>query len=165
MCWKSLMQKSNNKLSEKWGSYGYNLWVICLLPCENSSPKNSRAYHYVCRQLAMESPHDTNRLRYFSNDLFHMAIKRKFFIKCKAKEFDCWNLHRDWISNCNIECIFLIGVYYIRSFTNVERKSVGHEPGSTPTSSFWYTKGSSQREFSLTYKRKRTGPNTNPWNT
>ena len=41
------------------------------------------------RQLAVESPNDTNRLRYFSSDLIYMVIKRKIFIKCNAKEFDC----------------------------------------------------------------------------
>ena len=33
----------------------------------------------------MESPHDTNTLRYFSSDLFHKVIKSKIFIKCKGK--------------------------------------------------------------------------------
>ena len=41
------------------------------------------------RQLAMEFPHDTNRLRYFNSDLIYMAIKSKIFTKCNTKEFDC----------------------------------------------------------------------------
>ena len=45
--------------------------------------------HYVCRQLAMESPHDTNRVRYITSDLIYMVLKRKIFIQCNAKEFDC----------------------------------------------------------------------------
>ena len=33
--------------------------------------------HYVCRQLAMESPHDTNRLRYITSDLIYMVLNSK----------------------------------------------------------------------------------------
>ena len=33
--------------------------------------------HHVYRQLAMKFPHDTNRLRYFSSDIFYMVIKSK----------------------------------------------------------------------------------------
>ena len=45
--------------------------------------------HYVCRQLAMESPHDTNGLRYITSDLIYMVLKSRIFIKYNAKEFDC----------------------------------------------------------------------------
>ena len=45
--------------------------------------------HYVCRQLAMESPHDTNRLRYFTSDLIYTVLKSKIFVDCNAKEFGC----------------------------------------------------------------------------
>ena len=45
--------------------------------------------HYVCRQLAMESPHDTNRLIYITCDLIYMVLKSKIFIERNAKEFDC----------------------------------------------------------------------------
>ena len=45
--------------------------------------------HFVCRQLAMESPHDTNRLRYITSDLIFMVLKSKIFIKGNTKEFDC----------------------------------------------------------------------------
>ena len=38
-------------------------------------------------QLAIESTHDTNRLKYFSSDLIYMVIKSKIFIKYNAKEF------------------------------------------------------------------------------
>ena len=31
--------------------------------------------HYVCRQLAMESPRDTNRLRYFIIDLIYKVLE------------------------------------------------------------------------------------------
>ena len=54
-----------------------------------------------------------------------MVIKSKIFIKCNDKEFDCWDFCKNWISNSNLNCIFLIGDYHIWSFTGVERKSVG----------------------------------------
>ena len=53
--------------------------------------------YYACRKLVMESPHDTNRFRYFTSYLIYMVIKSKIFIKCNAKEFDCsmTNIHFD----------------------------------------------------------------------
>ena len=45
--------------------------------------------HYVCRQLAMESPHDTDRLRYITSDLIYTVLKSKILIELYAKEFDC----------------------------------------------------------------------------
>ena len=77
----------------------------------------------------MESPHDTNRLWYFTSDLIYMVIKGKISIKCNATEFDGWNFFvKDWLSNFNVECVFQVGDYHIWSFTNVQRKSVGLEP-------------------------------------
>ena len=35
----------------------------------------------------MESPHDTDRLTYFTSDLIYMVLKSKIFIECNAKEF------------------------------------------------------------------------------
>ena len=46
--------------------------------------------YYVCRQLAMGSPHDTNRLRYITSVLIYMVLKSKIFIEHNANEFDCW---------------------------------------------------------------------------
>ena len=57
-----------------------------------------------------------------------MVIKSKVFIKCNTKEFDSWDFCKNWISNSNLNCIFLVGDYHIWSFTDVERKSVGLEP-------------------------------------
>ena len=57
-----------------------------------------------------------------------MVIKSKIFIKCNIKKFDSWNFHKDWISNCNVFCVFLVIDYHIWSFTNVEGKYVGLEP-------------------------------------
>ena len=42
----------------------------------------------------MESPHDTNRLWYFTGDPIYIISKSKILIKYNAKEFDCWNLIR-----------------------------------------------------------------------
>ena len=56
-----------------------------------------------------------------------MVIKSKVFIKCNAKEFDSWDFCSNWISNSNLNCIFLVGDYHTWSFTDVERKSVGLE--------------------------------------
>ena len=91
---------------------------------DGNTPKN-QFNHYVCRQLAMESPHDTNRLRYFTSDLIYIIHKSKVFIECNTKEFDCWNFRTDWFSNFNVKCVFLVGVYHIWSFTNVQSKSLG----------------------------------------
>ena len=33
----------------------------------------------------MESPHDTNRFRFFSSYLLYMVLKSKIFIECNAK--------------------------------------------------------------------------------
>ena len=57
-----------------------------------------------------------------------MVIKSNIFIKCNAKEFDSWDFCKNWITNSNANCIFLVGDYHIWSFTDVERKSVGLEP-------------------------------------
>ena len=57
-----------------------------------------------------------------------MVIKSKILITCNTKEFDCWNFQKDWFSNSNIECFFLVGDYHIWSLTNVQRKPVGFEP-------------------------------------
>ena len=57
-----------------------------------------------------------------------MVIKSKIFIKCNAKEFDSWDFCKNWTSNSNVNCIFLVGDFHIWSFTDVERKSVGLEP-------------------------------------
>ena len=55
--------------------------------------------HYVCRQPAMESPHDSNRLRYFSSDLFFTwSFKVKSSSSENDKEFDDWNFRPDSIS-------------------------------------------------------------------
>ena len=35
-CWKPLIKQSNHKLSKKFGSFGYNLWVIFVLSCEHT---------------------------------------------------------------------------------------------------------------------------------
>ena len=75
----------------------------------------------------MQSPHNTNRLRYFSSDVFYMVISCKVFIECKAKEFDSWDFCKNWISNSNLNCLFLVGDYHIWRFTDVERMSVGLE--------------------------------------
>ena len=76
----------------------------------------------------MESPHDIKRLRYITSDLIYMVLKSKISIECNDKEFDCWNFRTDCFSNFNVQCVFLVGDYHIRSFTNVQRKSVGLEP-------------------------------------
>ena len=47
--------------------------------------------NYDCRQLVMESPHDTSRLRYIISDCIYMVLKSKIFIERNAKEFDWWN--------------------------------------------------------------------------
>ena len=47
-----------------------------------------------------------------------------FYIKCNANEFDSWDFCKNWISNSNDNCIFLIEYYHIKSFIDVERKSV-----------------------------------------
>ena len=59
-----------------------------------------------------------------------MVIKSKIFIKCNgnAKEFDSRDFCMNWISNSNINFIFLVGDYHMWSFTDVEIKSVGLEP-------------------------------------
>ena len=117
-----------------------------------------------------------------------MVIKNKIFIKCNAKEFDSWDVCKNLISNCKVNCIFLVGDYHIWSFTDDERKSVGFEPLSTLTSSVFTvtwtllmslsvskTVVSSAKwtkriwfedlYMSLMYKRKSTGPNTEPCGT
>ena len=66
-----------------------------------------------------------------------MVIKGKVFIKCNAEEFDSWDFCKNWISNSNVNCIFLDGDYHIWSFTDVERKSVGLKPITTPTTSLF----------------------------
>ena len=38
-----------------------------------------------------------------------MVIKSKIFIKCNAKEFDSLDVCKNWISNSNVNCIFLVG--------------------------------------------------------
>ena len=45
----------------------------------NAKNKNKKLNHHVCRQLAMESPHDANRRRYFSSDLIYMVINSNIF--------------------------------------------------------------------------------------
>ena len=57
-----------------------------------------------------------------------MVVKSKVFIKCNAKEFDSWDFCKNWISNSNLNWIFLVGDYHIWSFTDVESKSVDLEP-------------------------------------
>ena len=57
-----------------------------------------------------------------------MVIKIKIFVKCNAKEFDCLDFYKKWISNFNVYSVFLVGDYHIWSFTNVERKYVGLKP-------------------------------------
>ena len=84
----------------------------------------------------MESPHDTNSLWYFNTDLIYMLIKSKILIKCNAKEIDCWNFHKDWFSNFNVECVFLVG-YHTSSFTNIQRSLLVLSQLSTPTSSLF----------------------------
>ena len=49
----------------------------------------------------MESPHDTNRLIYFTSDLIYMVLKSMIFIECNAKEFD-WTFQKNWFSNLNL---------------------------------------------------------------
>ena len=56
-----------------------------------------------------------------------MVIKRNVLIKCNGKEFDSWDFCKNWISNSNLNCIFLVGDHHIWSFTDVKRKSVGLE--------------------------------------
>ena len=58
----------------------------------------------------MESPHDTNRLRYFISDLIYIFIKCKIFINYNAKEFDSEGFRNDWFSNFNVECVFLLDI-------------------------------------------------------
>ena len=74
------------------------------------------------------SPHDTNRLGYFTSDLIYKVYKSKILTKCNAKEFDCWNFLKDWFSNFIVEWVFLVGDYHIWSLTNFQRKSIGIEP-------------------------------------
>ena len=158
------MKQSNHKLSEKWGSYGYNLWVIYMLSCEHtqsSTISTSRSSplvlpdlphassqmgihqrivqfnHYVYRQLVMESPHDTNRLRYITSDLTDMVHNSKIFIECNSKEFDCWNFRKDWFSNFNVEYVFLVGDYHIWSFTAFRESVLALSQISAPTSSLF----------------------------
>ena len=58
----------------------------------------------------MESPHDTNRLRYFISDLIFMVIKSKVSIKCNyveglmnsVKNSECGCI------NCYVSCIILL---------------------------------------------------------
>ena len=57
-----------------------------------------------------------------------MVIKSEIFIKCNTNEFDSWDVCKNWISNSNVNCIFLVEDYHKWSFTDVERKSVGLEP-------------------------------------
>ena len=40
--------------------------------------------HYDCRQLAIESPHDANILRYITSDLIYMVLKSKGKDKVKS---------------------------------------------------------------------------------
>ena len=81
---------------------------------------------HVFRQL-QESPHDTNRLRYFIVvTLFTWSLKVK--VSSSIKEW-LSELSEWLISNCNVfEWVFVFGYYYMCSFTNIETKSVGHEP-------------------------------------
>ena len=146
-------------------------------------------HHYVCRQLAMKYPPDTNRLRYFSSDLFYMVIKSKIFIKCNAKEFDCWNFRKDWISKFNVWCVFFWLEIIIYEVLQTFRESLlVLNQLSTSTSSLFtvaWTLFMSLSDaktvalsakltkriliedlyLSLIYKRKSTGPNADPCRT
>ena len=57
-----------------------------------------------------------------------MVIKNNFLIKCNAKEFDSCDFCKNWITNSNVNCIFLVGDYHIWSLADVERKSVCLKP-------------------------------------
>ena len=129
------------------------------------------------------TPTDT----YFSSDLIYMVIKSKIFFQGNAKEFDCWNFRKDWITNFDAVANVLLGWdYHIWSFSNIERKSVGLEPlinfyqfpipsgmnivkadAKTVVSSAKWTKRTWFEDLNMLfiYKRKSTGPNTDPCGT
>ena len=111
-----------------------------------------------------------------------MVIKITIFVKCNATEFVCWDFCMNWISNFNVDCVFLVTDYYIWSFTNVERKSLALSQFSihsgwtlfmslsdakTVVSSAKWTKRIWFEDLymPLIYKRKSTGPDTDPCET
>ena len=144
--------------------------------------------HYVCRQLAMESPHDTNRLWYFTSNLIYMDIKSKSFITCNDKEFDGWNFRKDWFSNFSVESVFLVGDYHYEILLTFREILLVLSQLSTPTSYLFTVAWTLLMSLSdsktvvssakwtkriwfedlcmaLIYKRKSTRPNTEPCGT
>ena len=60
-------------MSEKWGSFGYNLWVIGMLSCE---------LHAGNRQWSLLMT--PTELDIFTCHLIYIVIKSKIFTKCNA---------------------------------------------------------------------------------
>ena len=88
--------------------------------------------HCVWRHLAMESPHDTNRLRYITSDLFTWSLKVRFSSSVTPRNLTVETfvkiVTRILMLEIKIYSNFLVGDHHIWSFTNVQRKSVGLEP-------------------------------------
>ena len=79
----------------------------------------------------MESPHDTNRLRYFTSDLIYMVLKSKIFIECNEKNLTVETFvridSRILMSNAFFWLEIIIHeVFFI--IYEVQRKSFGLEP-------------------------------------
>ena len=137
----------------------------------------------------MESPHDANRLRYFTIDLFTCSLNVKFSSSITPRNLTVETFVRI-DSRFLMSNAFLVGDYHIWSFTNDQRKSIGLEPvinsyqfpvhcgmnivnvttlsdAKTVVSSAKWTKRIWFEDLcmSFIYKRKNTGLNTDPCGT
>ena len=84
--------------------------------------------YYVCRQLAMEFLVTPTDLDILQGTLFAWSLKIRFLSNVTPRNLTVETFVRidSWILISN--AFFLVGDYYIWSFTNVQRKSVRLEP-------------------------------------
>ena len=71
--------------------------------------------HYVCSQLAMESPHDTNRLRYIISGLTYMVLKSKILSSATPRNLTVETFVRIVSRICMCNAFFWLEIFIITS--------------------------------------------------